>query len=350
MNVIANIGDKMKLSTNYNTEATFDFENRMKIEYTGYEDDIIKKIEAGNVTFPINSQLIQGSQSLFGIKTQLQFGRLMVTSVYSQQRGQARTIDVQGGAQTTNFDIRADQYESNRHFFLAQYFRNNYDRALRDLNRLQTNIIITRIEVWVTSRTFVASQNLQNRNIVAFADLGENNPDTTQSFIPGFCTQFDIAEPSDSSNGLYPTLGTANLTALRQVSNSSSILDPLGIPFNFSRNKNFETVENARLLQPNEYTLNSRLGYISLNTTLEPNQVLAVAFEYTANGMVHRVGELTANNTGTTGTEALFVKTYPQHQLHPEDLHLGPDDEERLFTRRLQYLAGKIPTGCIVSG
>lgn len=161
MNVIANIGDKMKLSTNYNTEATFGFENRMKIEYTGYEDDIIKKIEAGNVTFPINSQLIQGSQSLFGIKTQLQFGRLMVTSVYSQQRGQARTIDVQGGAQTTNFDIRADQYESNRHFFLAQYFRNNYDRALRDLNRLQTNIIITRIEVWVTSRTFVASQNLQ---------------------------------------------------------------------------------------------------------------------------------------------------------------------------------------------
>jgi cell surface protein SprA len=318
MNVIANIGDKMKLSTNYNTEATFDFENRMKIEYTGYEDDIIKKIEAGNVTFPINSQLIQGSQSLFGIKTQLQFGRLMVTSVYSQQRGQARTIDVQGGAQTTNFDIRADQYESNRHFFLAQYFRNNYDRALRDLNRLQTNIIITRIEVWVTSRTFVASQNLQNRNIVAFADLGENNPDTTQSFIPDFVPGFDIAEPSDSSNGLYPTLGTANLTALRQVSNSSSILDPLGIPFNFSRNKNFETVENARLLQPNEYTLNSRLGYISLNTTLEPNQVLAVAFEYTANGMVHRVGELTANNTGTTGTEALFVKLIRSTNFTPK--------------------------------
>lgn len=303
MNVIANIGDKMKLTTNYNTEATFDFENKMKLEYTGYEDDIIKKIEAGNITLPLNSQLIQGSQSLFGIKTQLQFGRMTVTSVFSQQKGKSQTINVQGGAQTVNFDLKADQYEANRHFFLSQFFKDSYDANLRELNRIGSAINITRLEVWVTSRSFVSSQNNQNRNIVAFADLGEYRYDTTQTLI----TQAGpIVQPSDSSNNLFQVLGSGALTQLRQISNASSILDPL-VGTGFARTRNFETVENARLLQANEYTLNGQLGYISLNSTLEPNQVLAVAFEYTYAGSAHRVGELTSSS-GVTGSDALFVK------------------------------------------
>ena len=182
MNVIANIGDKMKLTTNYNTEATFDFENKMKIEYTGYEDDIIKKIEAGNISMPMNTTLIQGSQSLFGIKTQLQFGKLNVTGVFSQQKSESKTVTVQGGAQTTTFDIKADQYEELRHFFIAQYFKDHYDDNLRDLNRINSSVNITKIEVWITSRQTI-SQNNQNRNIFAFADLGEGTPDPSQSFV-----------------------------------------------------------------------------------------------------------------------------------------------------------------------
>ncbi len=317
MNVIANIGDKMKLTTNYNTEATFDFENKMKIEYTGYEDDIIKKIEAGNVTLPLNSQLIQGSQSLFGIKTELQFGKMKVIALFSQQKGKPETINVQGGAQSTNFDIKADQYEENKHFFIAQYFGNTYDQTLRDLNHIGTSVNITRLEVWVTSHSYTSSQNNQNRNIFAFSDLGEYVPDPSQTYVaqlPG-----GIQAPSDSSNALLAQLNAdIGLNQLRRISNSTLIESAPAIQgTNFTRSKNFETVENARLLQPSEYTYSPSLGYLSLNTKLRPTDVLAVAFEYTINGEAHRVGELTSN-AGATGDSAIFVKLIHSRNFSPK--------------------------------
>ena len=123
MNVIGKIGEKLKLTTNFNTEATFNFENDMKLEYTGFEDEIIKKIEVGNVSLPLNGTLITGSQSLFGFKTQLQFGRTTITGILSQQKSTTSEVQVTGGAQTTEFDIYADQYESNKHFFLSHSFK-----------------------------------------------------------------------------------------------------------------------------------------------------------------------------------------------------------------------------------
>ncbi len=315
MNIIANIGDKMKLTTNYNTEATFDFENRMKLEYTGYEDDIIKKIEAGNITMPLNSQLIQGSQSLFGIKTQLQFGKLMVTGLFSQQKGKPETINVQGGVQSTTFDIKADQYEDNKHFFISQFFANTYDNSLRDLSRVGSSINITKIEVWVTSRGYVSSQNAQNRNIFAFADLGEFVPDPAQTLVqPKGSSPF----PSDSVNTLYDELATVpgGLSALRRISNST-LLNQFVQTDNYTRPKNYETVENARLLLPSEYTINPLLGYISLNSKLRSNDVLAVAFEYTINGELHRVGDLTSYS-GVAGDSALFVKLIHSTNYSPK--------------------------------
>ena len=318
MNVIANIGDKMKLTTNYNTESTFDFENKMKIEYTGYEDDIIKKIEAGNITMPLKSQLIQGSQSLFGIKTQLQFGKLSVTALFSQQKGKPETINVQGGAQTTSFDIKADQYEENKHFFVSQFCVNSYDHSLRDLNHISSSINITKIEVWVTSRSFVSSQNNQNRNIFAFADLGEYKPDPSQTFVGVSPTGIQV--PSDSSNQLLNLLNSAipgGLNQLRRISNSTLIVNAVA-GTNYTATKNYEKVENARLLQPSEYTLNARLGYISLNSKLRSDDVLAVAFEYTYNGQAHRVGELTGSS-GVSGDSALFVKLIHSTNFNPKN-------------------------------
>jgi cell surface protein SprA len=319
MNVIANIGEKMKFTTNYNTEATFDFENKIKLDYTGQEDDIIKKIEAGNVTLPLNSQLIQGSQSLFGIKTQLQFGKLTVTGVFSQQKGKPETINVQGGGQSTTFDIKADQYEENKHFFLSQLFGSTYDQTLRDLNHIGTSVNITKIEVWVTSRSFASSQNNQNRNIFAFADLGEYYPDSSQTYVG--VSPFGIQVPSDSSNTLLNQLNNdipGGIGQLRRISNSTLIENSPAIAgTNFTRSKNYETVENARLLQPSEYTLNGALGYISLNSKLRSNDVLAVAFEYTINGQAHRVGELTSS-AGVTGDSALFVKLIHGTNFNPK--------------------------------
>ncbi|MEO0311279.1 MAG: hypothetical protein RIQ89_936 [Bacteroidota bacterium] len=298
MNVTANIGEKMKLSTNNNTQSTFDFENRMKLEYTGYEDDIIKKIEAGNVSFP-STRLIDGSQTLFGVKTQLQFGRLTVTNVFSQQRGNSNCITVNGGAQTTFFEIRADQYEVNKHFFLGQYFKDQYDNALKDLNLINSGVNITRIEVWVTN---TQNATTDNRNVLALTDLGEYNFDTSQSLV----TQRFGREPDNKSNDLLlnGVIDTLSSSTFRDP--GTAALSQFGNVYNFSDQKNYALVTLARKLQPSEYTVNNRLGYISLNVSLNPNQVLAVAYEYTLNGRVYKVGELSTE--GIAPPRALFVK------------------------------------------
>jgi cell surface protein SprA len=293
LNVIANIGDKLKLSTNYNTEATFDFENQMKLEYTGYEDEIIKKIEAGNVNLPLNSSLITGSQSLFGIKTQLQFGRLTVTSVFSQQKGKTSTIESSGGAQKTEFKISADQYEANKHYFLSQYFYNRYDSALADLPLVKSPVTITRVEVWVTNSTL--SSDKDNRNIVAFSDLGEQVP-----YVSSIASNGGPVHPDNSSNRLYDILNT-QYPQYRDFINSGNITIP-----DLVISRDFERVENARKLSPNDFTFNSRLGYITVNTPLRNDDVLAVAFEYTIGSQVFRVGELSMG--GVEAPKALFLK------------------------------------------
>lgn len=303
MNVTAQIGEKMKIGTNYNTQASFDFENQMKLEYTGNEDEIIQKIEAGNVNLPLNSQLIQGSQSLFGLKTQLRFGRLLVTSLISQQRGQSSNIEVRGGATTTKFDIPCDAYEVNRHYFIGNFFRDQYDAALAELPFINSLVQITRIEVWVTNRN---NSTDNTRTVLALMDLGETNfynrdPQVSPALIntnPPFNTQF----PSDSANSLYANLLT-NYPKVRDVNELQNTIT--SVP-GLSASRDYEIVQNARKLAPSEYTFNPRLGYISLNQALNGNEVLGVAFEYSIGSQVFRVGDLT--NTGVEPPNVLLLK------------------------------------------
>lgn len=297
MNVIGNIGEKLKITTNYNTQASFDFENQMKLEYTGYEDEIIQKIEAGNVSLPLNSQLIQGSQSLFGLKTQLKFGRLMVTTLLSQQRGQASNIEVKGGATTTKFDIPCDQYEVNKHYFIGQYFKDQYDISLADLPFINSLVAITRLEVWVTNRN---NSTDNTRTVLAAMDLGERNYFEPTGYITN-SFNVTVPFPQDSANSLYDQfLGIPDLRDVTLVQNSIAGITQL------SPSRDYEVVQNARRLAATEYTFNPRLGYISLNQALNGNEVLAVAYEYTIGGKVYRVGDLT--NTGIEPPKVLFMK------------------------------------------
>lgn len=309
MSVTGSIGDKMKLGLNYNTEATFDFENKTKIEYTGKEDEIIKKIEAGDVTLPLTGSLITGSQSLFGLKTEMQFGKLRVTNVFSQQKGETSTIEVQGGAQLSEFEINADDYDVNRHFFLSHYFRDNYDRALATLPVINTGVNITKIEVWVTNKT----SNFESaRNIVAFMDLAENesniySPDWSQT--PGE----QGTHPRNELNDEYRIM-INNYTAIRDINQVTSTLQALAPVF--TPGQDYEKVENARLLSPKEYTVNTKLGYLSLNSALNADEILAVAYEYTFNGKTYKVGELTSD--GINAPTTLVVKLLKGTNLTPQ--------------------------------
>ena len=297
LNLVGNIGEKLKINTNYNTEATFDFENQVKLDYTGYEDEIIQKIEAGNVSLPLNGTLIQGSQSLFGLKTELRFGRLTATAIFSQEKGQRRNVQVSGGAQTNTFDIKADDYEANKYYFLSYFFREQYEDALRTLPTVNSEVQITRVEVWVTNTRFDFQQN---RNIIGFTDLGESieyvSPELIGAPITGPPGQF----ASNDANNLYQTV--ANNPGIRDFVNSSSALQALGL----QAARHYEKLESARMLQPNEYTLNTRLGFIGLNQSLNNDEVLAVAYQYTYRGVTYQVGEFSTD--GVTPPNALMLR------------------------------------------
>lgn len=293
MNVQAKIGDKVDFGIKWNTEANFDFENKVKLKYEGKEDEIIKLIEAGDVTLPLNSTLITGSQALFGIKTKLQFGKLTMTSVFSQQKSQTTNITITGGGQVNKFELYADEYEEKKHYLLAQYFRNNYNKWLKTLPIISSPINITKIEVWVTN---IGPATQENRNIVAFMDLGEANPyNPILNPTPGEYL------PSNKTNNL---LSYIDPSQIRDINKVSSYLQSAG----FTGGVDYEIVENARLLSPTEYTVNTKLGFISLNTKLNDDQVLAVAFQYTVIGSdsVYQVGEFA--NAGIDPPKCLVVK------------------------------------------
>ena len=310
MNVTGKIGDKMELGINYNTDALFEFENRTKLQYSGTEDEILKKVEAGDVTLPLAGTLITGSYSLFGLKTEMQFGKLTVTSVLSQQKGETSVINTSGGAQQTEFEIYADDYEANRHFFLSQYFRDIYDGSLRNLPTISSGVNIERIEIWITNKT---SSYEQARNIVAFTDLAENSShifNTIPEFQPA---PGDVRYPDNKTNRLYEQVVTT-YSAMRNVDQIKNVFTPLYPSFQIGRD--YEKVENARRLNEREYTVNRQLGYISLNMALNTDEVLAVAYEYTLNGQVYKVGEFSSD--GIDAPQTLVLKLLKGTTLSPK--------------------------------
>lgn len=290
MNVTGSIGDKLKISTNYNTEAQFQFENQIKLDYTGKPDEIIQKIEAGTVSMPLPTSLISGSQALFGVKTKLQFGKLNVTSIFSQQQSQSRQITISNGSQQGNFNLSPADYEANRHYFLSQYFRNNYNKTLANIPIISTNINITKIEVWVTNRS---NTTKDSRDILAFLDLGEYNPYNTAVVRggPGFSALpagFQGPGFAQQSNNLLQ-----NLPADARLTNSNAVA---GYFQSTGRSDNYGKLTYARkLTMGTEYILHPQLGYISLNYPLNNDEVLAVSYRYTYNGTEYQVGEFSTD-------------------------------------------------------
>jgi cell surface protein SprA len=305
LNVTGSVGDKVNFGLNYNTESSFDFDQKMvKLAYKGKEDDIIKNIEAGNVSMPLNSSLITGSTALFGIKTELQFGRLNIVALASQQESQTQTVSSKGGAQTTKFDIGADSYDENRHFFLSQYFRNTYEASMSKLPYISSGININNLEVWVTNKR---GNYDQSRNIIAFLDLAE--ADTLENTFWGIHPA--DKNPVNKSNNLYSVMTTT--PGIRDIQQTNSLLSAklFGNKI-FNGGEDYEKIESARKLDPSEYTYSKTLGIISLRTALNPDEVLGVAYDYSFKGVTYQVGEFSSNPVTDQGGEvknpALMVK------------------------------------------
>ncbi|MFT3946916.1 MAG: cell surface protein SprA [Agriterribacter sp.] len=297
LNVIANIGDKVKLPIAYNTQSTFDWQNQLKLEYIGKPDEIIKKIELGNTSFESKGTLIPSVQSLFGVKAQLQFGKLYVTGVLASQKSQKQSSSSQGGATVTSFTVKAGDYDENRHFLLAQYFKNRYNDAMKTLPVVNSQVQIKRIEVWVTSRTSATTNNA--RNVVGLTDLAEPVP---YGAWGGSGNTLEL--PGNQSNTLYSRI--VGNSSSRNPTTIVNTLTSMGL----TQVQDFEKTY-ARKLDSTEYSYNTQLGYLSLNSTLQANEVLAVAYQYTYNGRLYQVGEFAQDVPvdSSSGTpKILFLK------------------------------------------
>lgn len=313
MNVTGQIGTKMNMRVNYNTEATFDYENKMNIEYTGDEDEIIKRVEAGNVSLPLNGSLITGASNLFGVKTEMQFGKLNLTTIFSQHKGESKTVQTEGGAQVATFEISASNYDANRHFFLAHYFREHYDEWLKNTAVPRSPITINKIEVWVTNKS---SDFTDSRHILALQDLGEHEPyiyNELSQFGENLGLPYPLSiYPDNKANGLYSEMSTTYVD-VRQVERITSTMAQFGD--DFVGGTDFEKIEHARKLSESEYSVNERLGYISLNSSLNADEVLAVAFNFTSNGQTFQVGEFSTD--GIDAPKTLFLKLLKGTNLSP---------------------------------
>ena len=305
LSLMGKVGTRLQVNANYDTQSTFDFQNLIKLEFDptidGGEDNILQKLEIGNVNMPINSSLINGAQSLFGVKTELQFGKTRITGVFSEQQSETRNIVAQGGGTLQDFDFFGLDYDENRHFFLAQYFRDHYDEALANYPFINSQVQITRIEVWVTNRT---NQTQNIRNVVALQDLGESERIGLTAIPGGFINVAPGAYPDNSNNDFDPSniggAGSQLTQAIRDIATTQSGFLPPGVNEGFDYGK----LENARkLIQGNEYTINTQLGYISLNQRLQNDEVLAVAYQFTVGGEVFQVGEFA--NDGLSATDVV---------------------------------------------
>lgn len=292
----AQVGQRLRVNANFDTQSTFNFQNLIKIEYVPTEDDIIRKIEVGNVSMPSRNSLVTGVQNLFGAKTELQFGKTTVTGIFSQQRSQSRTVAAEGGSLIQEFDFRATNYDINRHYFLAHHFRDSYENALINFPLINTNIRITRIEIWATNRNATTDNT---RNIVALSDLGENKAENIgpANVIPNPGAK-DPSNPANNLNDLLVLNGP-----IRKISSVGSALAPYGM----QQGRDYTILENARkLVQGVDFNFNAQLGFISLNKRLVDSDVLAVAFEYTDGINVYQVGELSGD--GIVAPDNLVVK------------------------------------------
>ncbi|MBQ0083043.1 MAG: cell surface protein SprA [bacterium] len=323
LNVNATVGDRIKFGMNYNTEASFEYDQtKIKLAYEGKDDDIIKAIEVGNVSLPLNTQLITGSQALFGMRAALQFGKLSIDAIVAQQQAQSQHVNSQGGAQLMDFEVDINNYDENRHFFLAHYFRDNFENAMRDMPYPKSGIIITRCEVWVTNKR---NNFEETRNFVAFMDLGEHDKIGKTHWRP----QGTLMVPSNDANTLYEEV---KALGIRDIRTCNSVLDAALNGDSIYGGQDYEKIESARKLNESEYTLNTQLGFISLKQQLNQDEVLAVAYEFQYGGKTYQVGELSTD--GIQSPDNLILKMLKGTAVDPHTPLF------KLMMKNIYYLGG----------
>ncbi|MBX2901132.1 MAG: cell surface protein SprA [Cyclobacteriaceae bacterium] len=310
LSVQGKVGEKLAVTTNFDNNNSFDFQNNMKVEYTGFKEDILKKLEIGNVSLPLNNSLITGSQNLFGVKAQMQFGKLYVTALATTQRGKQSSIKINGStngaSQGRPFEIVGSNYDENRHFFLGQFFRDNFEGWLSTLPQITSGVNITRVEVYLLNRQ---NDTQTLRNVVGLMDMGESDKIYRTGVINA-----NVAPRSptaNNANNLFTLLGSIPATS----DGINQALEGLGLV----NGTDFEKINSARKLAATEFTFHKELGYLTLQRKLQNDEALAVAFEYTYNGRAYKVGELSEDYGNKPEDQVAYLKLLRPRKIAIKD-------------------------------
>ena len=228
------VGDKVSVKVDQDSERMFDFENSLKLEYTGEEDEIIQRIEAGNVSLSLTgTQLATFSgknTGLFGFKTESKLGPLKLTTIASVEKGQKNKKSLTGGAEETTVEINSTNIERSRYFFIDMPYRENFRYFDEDMN------------------------HILNYNIPGYDPILEI--DVYKSVNVG---------PNTISQGLK--LGWAMNSPDRN-----------NIPPDSLQNNNNVKRQFKQLTKNVDYTVDNNLGYVRLNYRLNSNEVLSCAY------------------------------------------------------------------------
>ena len=301
LNIAGTIGDKLTVNVNYDTQSQFEFENQVSLVYEGYEDDILQRVEAGNVFLQTPATLIQGGQRLFGLRTDFQFGPLALTAVASQKDAQTVQQTITGGADVQAFALAPYEYEDDTHFFLGFAFHNWWDEGHEDESQPTSppgfrNLV--GIQVWKHEPALRTSirEDQETTWAVALADLGEPAPGSPAArgldVLAGgeaYLGRFDEATgryenaaaplPSPQidrySDEVLARVRATGLSASGLPIGPDNILDGETLPTDALFNNQF------RLLREGiDYTVDGQLGWLSLTSALTEREVLAVAYQY----------------------------------------------------------------------
>ncbi len=293
LNIQGNIGDKLTIQTDWDTERTFDYQNRLNIVYQGYDDEIIKTIEMGNVSMNTGNSLIRGSGALFGIKSVAEIGSFRFTSVVSQQDGESSVETIRGGSQERVIQLRPADYSDDRHFFLDFFTRQQFETTMANPQQLSQTLQIADVEVWLLRENIQAEEG--SRQAVAIAGLGVNErADGSYG-------------PPDNRLDAFPE---SLLNQFRDPQIGISAAD-LGI----DDSRNFEEGYFTLLQEGVDYTINKISGFISLRRSLGAREVLAISFNYRGAGNeIINVGEI---NRG--GANRIFLKMLRPKNISTEN-------------------------------
>ena len=282
LNIQGTIGDKLTIQTDWDTERAFEYQNRLNIVYEGYENEILKSIELGNVTMNTGNSLIRGSGALFGVKSVAELGSLRLTSVISQQDGESNVETISGGSQERAIQIRPADYSNDRFFFMDFYTRQEFENSMSNPQQFIQTLPIADVEVWVLRENIQAEEG--SRLAVALAEIGVNElPDGS------------YGAPDNRLDPFPESL----LNQFRDPQIGVSASD-LGI----SDSRNFEEGYFTLLQEGVDYTLNKLSGFVSLRRPLGAREVLAISYNYRGAGNeTINVGEI---NRG--GGDRIFLK------------------------------------------